>query len=80
MKKLFLAVFLGLFLLPQLASALNFNITYDGSVLTNSPDPVAVTNAFALVAATFSDLYTNVATINIAVYWGSVGPFSRRYY
>src|SRR6185312_12700205 len=77
MKKIFFAVvFSVLFFQVRMASALTFKITYDGSVLTNSPDPVAITNAFGTAAQAFSDLFTNVATINIQVYWGPVGPFT----
>ncbi len=68
MKKVSIAV--GLFLLLQVrfASALSFHITYDSSVttLTNAAD---FENAFATAAETFSDLFTNVATVNLSVYF-----------
>jgi hypothetical protein len=68
MKKILIAV--GLFLLLQIrfASALTFNITYDSSVtgLTNAAE---VENALATAAATFSDLFTNVARVNLSVYF-----------
>jgi hypothetical protein len=75
MKKLFFAVSFGLVFYTHFASALNFNITYDSSVtsLTNAAE---VENAFASAAQTFSDTYTNVATINLTVWWGPVGPFT----
>jgi hypothetical protein len=75
MKKLFCLVSLCLFLYTHFASALTFNITYDSSVtvLTNAAQVEA---AFATAAQTFSDIATNVATINITMYWGPVGPFT----
>lgn len=75
MKKIFLAVFLFLFLQAGFVSALTFNISYDSSVtsLTNAAE---VENAFVTATRLFSDLFTNVATINIKMYWGPVGPFT----
>jgi hypothetical protein len=75
MKKLFIAVVVFLFFQVQFASALNFHITYDSSVtsLTNAAE---VENAFATAAQTFSDIFTNVATINITVYWGAGGQLT----
>jgi hypothetical protein len=68
MKKLSIAVCLFLLLQIRFASALGFHITYDSSVttLTNAAD---FENAFATAAATFSDLFTNVATVNLSVYF-----------
>jgi hypothetical protein len=76
MKKIFFAVvFSALFFQVRMASALTFKITYDASV-TNLTNAAEVENAFGTAAQAFSDLFTNVATINIQVYWGPVGPFS----
>jgi len=75
MKKLFWAVLFVLALQVRFVSALTFNITYDASVtsLTNAAE---VTNAFAAAVQPFSDTYTNVAKINLTIYWGPVGPFT----
>jgi hypothetical protein len=72
MKKLFCLLTLLLCFHPRLVSALTFNITYDTSVtqLTNAAE---VENAFATAAAAFSNTYTNVAKINITMYWGPGG-------
>lgn len=75
MKKLFCLVSLCLFFSSRFASALTFNITYDSSVTTLT-NAAQVEAAFAIAAQTFSDLATNVATINITMYWGPVGPFA----
>ena len=75
MKKILIAVSLLFFLQVRFTSALNFNITYDTSV-TNLTNAAEVENAFATAAQAFSDTYTNVATINLTVYWGPVGPFT----
>jgi hypothetical protein len=75
MKKILIAVSLVFFLQVRFASALSFNITYDASV-TNLTNAAEVENAFATAAEAFSDTYTNVATINLTIYWGPVGPFT----
>ena len=75
MKKLFCLVCLGLSFSTPLASALTFNITYDSSVTTLT-NAAQVETAFAAAAQTFSDIATNVATINITMYWGTTGPFT----
>ena len=75
MKKILIAISLLFFLQVRFASALNFNITYDASV-TNLTNAAEVENAFATAAQAFSDTYTNVATINLTIYWGPVGPFT----
>lgn len=75
MKKLLMAVCACLFLQVQFASALTFNITYDTSV-TASTNAALITNAFAFAAQSFSDAFTNNATIYLTVYWGPSGPFS----
>jgi hypothetical protein len=74
MKKLFCLVSLPFLHIP-LVSALNFNITYDASV-TSSTNSAQIQSAFAAAAQTFSDTFTNVATINLTIYWGATGPFS----
>jgi len=68
MKKILIAVFVCLFFQVRIASALTFHITYDTSVtsLTNAAE---IENAFATAAAAFSDLFTNVATVNLSVYF-----------
>ena len=58
-----------------MASALSFNITYDASVAA-STNAAQITNAFAYAAQSFSDTFTNAATIYLTVYWGPSGPFS----
>src|SRR6187551_1153845 len=75
MKRILIAVSLLVFLQVRFVSALNFNITYDASV-TNLTNAAEVKNAFATAAQAFSDTYTNVATINLTIYWGPVGPFT----
>ena len=75
MKKLFCLVLLFLFLHTPFASALTFNITYDTSVLS-STNSAQIQAAFATVAQTFQNLCTNVATINLTIYWGPTGPFT----
>jgi hypothetical protein len=75
MKKLFCLVSLLLFLRLPLASALTFNITYDASV-TSSTNSAQIQSAFASAAQDFQELFTNVATINLTIYWGPVGPFA----
>ena len=75
MKKLFFAVILCLFFHVNFASALTFNVTFDSSVMA-STNAAQITNAFTTVTQSFSDLFTNAATIRITVYWGPVGPFT----
>jgi len=75
MKKTLIAVFVGLFLQMRFALALTFNITYDSSVLA-STNATQITNAFAFATQSFSDAFTNSATIKITVYWGPTGPFT----
>jgi len=74
-KLLFTAAFCVLFFQVRIASALTFNITYDASV-TASTNAAQITNAFAYAAQSFSDIFTNAATIYLTVYWGPSGPFS----
>ena len=64
-KAIYCGLVLGfVFFKVHFASALNFNVSYDSSVtsLTNAAD---FENAFATAAETFSDLFTNVATVNL---------------
>ena len=74
MKKLFFAVLLCLFFHTPFVSALTFNVTFDASVM-QSTNAAQIQSAFTTVTQSFSDLFTNAATINITVYWGPVGPF-----
>jgi hypothetical protein len=75
MKRVFFVLSFLLLFHARFASALTFNITYDASV-TASTNSAQIQSAFGAVAQTFQDVYTNVATINITVYWGATGPFS----
>ena len=75
MKKLFCIVALGLLFKVPHVSALTFNLTYDSSV-TSQTNAADIEAGVAAAAQTFEDLYTNVATINISVYWGATGPFA----
>jgi hypothetical protein len=75
MKKIFCLVPLCLFLQSPFASALNFNITYDESVIS-STNSALIQSAFATAAQAFSDTFTNVATIKLTIYWGATGPFA----
>lgn len=78
MKRFFCAIILSLFFHVELASAINFNITYDSSV-TSLTNAAQVEAAFATAAQTFQDLYTNQATIKMTVFWGAGwtnGPLS----
>jgi len=75
MKKLFWLVFVCLFFHVQFASALTFNITYDASV-TSATNAAQIEAGFAAAVQPFHDLYTNVATINLTIYWGATGPFA----
>jgi hypothetical protein len=75
MKRIFIAVVFCLFFQVHLASALTFNITYDTSV-TASTNAAQISNAFAYAAQSFSDTFTNAATIYLTVYWGPTGPFT----
>lgn len=76
MKKLLFAGFLCVLLFQvRIASALNFNITYDASV-TSATNAADIESAFGTAVQAFSELFTNVATVNLKVYWGPAGPFS----
>jgi hypothetical protein len=56
-------------------AAFVINLSYDSSV-TTSPNAAHIEQAVNAAAQTLERLYTNNKTVNVAVYWGAVGPFS----
>lgn len=56
-------------------AAFVINLSYDSSV-TTSANAAQIEQAVNAAAQTLERLYTNNKTVNIAVYWGAVGPFS----
>ena len=62
-----LFAFLTGFLLPQRASALTFNVTYD-STITSDSNATLIENAFNQVIQEYQNEFTNPITINLTVY------------
>jgi hypothetical protein len=69
-----LGFFPGVFMAAT-AAALTINATYDASV-TGSTNSAQIQSGFSNAVQIIQNLYTNVSTINITVYWGNVGPFT----
>jgi hypothetical protein len=63
---------LALIILPCSARALVFNITFDSSV-TSQPNAAQIEAAYGVATQALSSLFTNNITLNITVFWQTVG-------